>query len=171
MTSTHTRPVTRLAAGAASVAALFALTGCADDAADESSEQTSASQEATMDAEASADEEVVRLDDVGDDLEASVGEELTVVGAVQDVITPDVFTLVDPTGTTLDPVLVVGADASDTLAPEQEVEVTGVVKDDFDIEQAEETLDIQLEDELLTEWRDGLFLEAQQVEPYSGEES
>ena len=171
MTSMHTRPVTRLAAGAAGVAALLALTGCADDPADQSSEQTSASQEATMDAEASADEEVVRLDDVGDDLEASIGEELTVVGAVQDVITPDVFTLVDPTGTTLDPVLVVGADASDSLAPEQEVQVTGVVKSDFDIAQAEETLDIQLEDELLTEWREGLYVEAQQVEPYSGEQS
>ena len=34
-----------------------------------------------------------------------------------------------------------------------------------------EELDIQLEDELLTEWREGLYLEAQQVEPYSGEES
>lgn len=173
MTSIQTRSRTRLAAVAITAAvSVVALTGCSDHVTDEATTDTSRVEEsATVDAEPASEEDVVSLDDVGADLEVRVGEELTLTGAVQDVITPETFTLVDPTGTTLDPVLVVGAEEIRGLAPDQEVQVTGTVNDDFDIEIAEETLDIQLDDELLTEWQQGLYIEAQQVETDGSEES
>lgn len=172
-TRSHARRRTRLAGSALAALAALSLSGCGGDTTEEatSPDASSEQQTATMDAEAATDEDVLRLDDVADDLDARAGEELTVAGAVKDVITPEVFTIVDPTGTTLDPVLVVGAEQVDGLAPEQAVQVTGTVKTDFDVAQAEETLDIQLEDELLTEWQEGLYIEAQQVDTGAAEES
>lgn len=170
-THPHTRRRTQLAASAIAAVAALSLSGCGGDSAEDTAAAASADQSATMDAEAAAEEEVLRLDEVGADLDARVGEELTVVGAVEDVITPEVFTIVDPTGTTLDPVLVVGGEEVVGLAPDQEVQVTARVEDDFDVATAEETLDIQLDDELLTEWQEGLYLEAQAVDTHGTEES
>lgn len=88
------------------------------------------------------------------------GEEVTVVGIVDEVVSPTAFTIVGPEDTEVGPLLVVDVGAVTAADPGSAVTVAGVVHEAFDLEMIEEEFATDLDDEQLADWDGGPFLEA-----------
>ncbi|MGY1608429.1 hypothetical protein [Geodermatophilus sp. SYSU D00700] len=91
-------------------------------------------------------------------------EQVTLSADVDEVITPEAFTIAGADDTTVDSLLVVGAAGDAQLSPETTVEVTGTVQERFVIAEAEEDLGVDLDDALFAEWEQEPYVVADDVE-------
>lgn len=167
MSTTRIRPrsTRALAAGVMAVAAL-GLTACGEDE-DTAGTETGASVE---DVQEGADEDAAGPYDgvydssFYDDVESYDGETVTLSADVNEVLTPTSFTIAGTDDTEVEELLVVSADASNDLAADLTVEVTGMVHDAFDLTTAEEDLGTDLDDALYEDWDGEPFVEATLVD-------
>jgi hypothetical protein len=136
------------------------VAGCGED-------ETTASDPGTDGATAEEAAETLSYEDVSDDLATRAGEELTVSATVDEVITQGVFAVTGP-GSDPESIVVVDADPGAALEPGTEVVVTGTAHEELDDLEVEEILEVQLEDELLNDWEDEAYLEADRVETEAG---
>ena len=162
-TSPGTTPkAIRTAVAAIAAVSTLGLTACSD----------TAGAEAGADVEDVAEEE--SLDeglyegpydtDFYDGVDEYVGEQVTLSADVNEVITPESFTMACTDDTTVEPLLVVGATGDAQLAPETTVEVTGTVQESFVITEVEEELGVDLDDALFAEWEQEPYVVADNVE-------
>jgi hypothetical protein len=162
----QTRPTARRATAVAT-AALIALSVSAcnqDDGAVDTDDAVETTDGDPTESEAGAEPDSLTFDEVSDDLAGRAGEEVTVTAQVDDVVTDQVFTVTSLDGNTLEPIVVVGAESDETVEAGTPVQVTGVVADTFVLTDVEETVGIQLDDELLADFEDRPYLEATDVE-------
>lgn len=99
------------------------------------------------------------------DSEAYVGQEVTLTGTVDEVLSPDSFTLTGPEGTAVDSFLVVVRDGAPDLAAGDAVVVAATPTDDFAVTDVESELAVDLPDEVVEEWDGELYLSAAEVQP------
>lgn len=86
------------------------------------------------------------------EVEAYVGEEVTVSAEVTGTLSDSTFVIAGDVGTTVDPLLIVEEQEIPPLDEGQVVQLTGTVEEGFDVVDAEESLGIELEDELYADY-------------------
>lgn len=99
-------------------------------------------------------------------IDSYVGQDVTLSADVDEIITPEAFTIAGADDTTVESLLVVGATGNDQLSPETTVQVTGTVQDAFTITEVEEQLGVDLDDALFTEYEQEPYVMAQGVEVF-----
>ncbi|WP_164700954.1 hypothetical protein [Modestobacter sp. KNN46-3] len=99
------------------------------------------------------------------DLDVLAGTEVTVLGRVEEVLTPSAFTIVGPEGTTVEPLLVVAAEEVGELESGTPVTVAATVGRDFEVTEVEDQLGVDLEDAEFEQWLGREYLAATIVEP------
>lgn len=164
-------------AAVVSIALVSALTlaGCGEDGTTEGAPgtpETPATSASPSDSQAAehgtgaGDVAALTFGELAADPEAHIGDTVTVHATIADIVTPQVFTITRVEGTTIDPMIVVDTDASaGELTYGDPVTVTGEVKRRFDLLTTESFLEIQLDDELLADWKGEPYLRAENVEP------
>lgn len=90
--------------------------------------------------------------DFYDESETYAGQQVTVSAEVTETLSTDTFVIAGAAGTAVEPLLVVEEQEIPALDEGQVVQVTGTVQQDFDVATAEETLGIDLEDELYADY-------------------
>lgn len=167
----RTHPVrTTAAAGILAISAL-GLTACGDDT---SGTETGADVEDIQ--EEGVEEEGVEEDAVVDpyvglydtafyeDLDTYVGEEVTVSADVNEILSPMSFTIAGTEDTSVESLLIVSASEMNDLESGLAVEVTGTVHEAFDLPTVESEMDVDLDDELYSEWDGEPYIEATAVD-------
>jgi hypothetical protein len=99
-----------------------------------------------------------------DGVDTYVGEEVVLSADVNEVITPESFTIAGTDDTSVEALLVVGATGDTELAPETTVGVTGTVQEAFVVTEVEEELGVDLDDALFAEWEQEPYVVADDVE-------
>ncbi|WNV77665.1 hypothetical protein [Geodermatophilus sp. DSM 44513] len=164
MRSTPT-PRSRTARATVATVAAFATVGlaaCGDTAGDEAGADV---EEVTEDDAAAAGPYDGAYDSAFyGDVTSYVDEQVTLSADVNEVITPEAFTIAGADDTTVEPLLVVGATGDDQLSPETTVEVTGTVMEGFTVTDVEQDLGIDLDDALFEEYADENYVVADSVE-------
>ena len=102
-----------------------------------------------------------------DDYENYVGEEVTVSADVNEIVSPESFTISGTASTTVDALLIVGATAD--VEEGEAVQVTGIVRQAFDLPTVEEDMGLDLEDELFGDFEAQNYIEASSVEKLENE--
>lgn len=92
------------------------------------------------------------------------GEEVTVSAKVNEVLSPEVFTIAGTEDTTVDALPILHTDPLDDLAADVDVQVTGIAEVAFDIAAIEEDKGIDLDDELFEEWDGQPYIDASTVD-------
>ncbi|RBY90192.1 hypothetical protein DQ244_12035 [Blastococcus sp. TBT05-19] len=162
-TTLSTRTTTARAAMAmAAAASVLGLSACSGTAGSESG----ADVEDVVEEEAAADEPFDGPYDTEfyEDVDDYTGEEVTLSADVNEVITPEAFTIAGTDDTTVEALLVVGATGDAELASETTVKVTGTVEEAFVLTDVEDELGVDLDDALFTEWEDEPYVVADDVE-------
>ncbi|MFC3300631.1 hypothetical protein FJV46_06645 [Arthrobacter agilis] len=167
-----------IAAGAVGCAALWGISGCSN-----GDDELPAIVDVSQGADAPLEEDSGSVDSFGDytgvydrefydDVEFYVGEEVTVAAIVGEVISPNVFTIVDTAGggeteepvdldeVVIEPLLVVHEQAIPGLAPGVPVGVIGTVREDFDRATIEQELGVDLEDAAVEQEEERAYIEA-----------
>ncbi|SDN76047.1 hypothetical protein [Geodermatophilus sp. DSM 45219] len=98
-----------------------------------------------------------------DEVDSYAGEEVTLSADVDEVITPEAFTIAGTDDTSVEALLVVGATGDTELAPETTVGVTGTVMESFVLTDVEEDLGVDLDDALFAEWEQEPYVVAESV--------
>lgn len=104
---------------------------------------------------------VGRLDEAfREDLEAYSKQEVTLLAAVEEVISPRAFTVASPAGEDVDPVLVVTTADVRNIDPEvgQELVIAATPVEGFDADTATEELRLGLDATELEDWDDDVYL-------------
>lgn len=96
--------------------------------------------------------------------EVHAGETVTVSALVNEVISPEVFTIAGTDETTVDALPVLHGEPMDTLESGLDVRVTGVVMTGFDLVAIEDEMGIDLDDELFEEWDGQPYIDATGVD-------
>ncbi|MEZ0494087.1 hypothetical protein AB2L28_17765 [Kineococcus sp. TBRC 1896] len=96
---------------------------------------------------------------------AYYGRDVVVTADVGTVVDGSAFTVVDPTDDTVDPLLVVGAQATRGLEPETSVRITGTVYEALDLTRVEEDLGTDLDEKLFGAYDSQPYLQATSVDP------
>ena len=149
----------------AGVAVLLALAGCGDGPAGDEPALGDA-QDATVTATelpSGAGEAVYDGDYDSafyDQLADYDGEQVTVLGVVDEILSPTAFSIVGPEDSEVGPLLVVDVGASAAFDPGTPVAVNGVVREAFDLETVEERFATDLDGEQLGDWDGGPYIEA-----------
>lgn len=108
-----------------------------------------------------------------DDVEFYVGEEVTIAALVGEVVSPNVFTIIDTTDAgesteatpvdidevVIEPLLVVHGDDVPGLAPANPVGVVGVVREAFYVDIVEEELGVDLGEGTVEQWEGQPYIE------------
>lgn len=106
-----------------------------------------------------------------DDVEFYVGEEVTVAAIVDEVVSPNLFTITDTTEpnsggapvdideVVIEPLLIVHGQAVPGLSPANPVGVVGVVREAFYLATVEEELGVDLDDEAFEQWEEQPYIE------------
>ena len=94
------------------------------------------------------------VEDFADQVGSYDGDDVTVSGEVGRVLSDHSFTLTNPAGATVIPLLVVSGDDVTELAAGELVSVSGEVNADFTVADADEELDVQLDPSRHVAWRD-----------------
>lgn len=97
------------------------------------------------------------------DAEAYVGQEVTLTAVVDEVFSPESFTITGAEGTEVEPYLVVAREDAPDLTAGDEVVVAATPVDDFAVTDVEAELDLDLPDEDVEEWDGELYLSASEV--------
>ncbi len=95
-----------------------------------------------------------------DTLAAYEGDEVTVFGEVDEVVSPTSFTIAGVDDTQVGPLLVVSLEATGGLEKDMPVSVTGTVHEAFDIAAVERRFRTELDDNLHSRWNGGPYIEA-----------
>lgn len=161
--SDHTLRHRTVLAVASAALVSASLAGCGAD----EPEEAATPDPGTSSESAGASEEMT-FEDISDDLETMVGDDVQVRALVEEVVTPGVFTINQIDGNDLESVVVVGAESAGDLAPDQEVVVDATVESALDPDSVAELLDVQLEDEMLTDFEGQPYLEASSVTQADG---
>ena len=103
--------------------------------------------------------------DLREDLEGYDGQEITVEGTVDRVLSPVAFTLAPPEGEDAEPVLVVVQEAATAPEAGSDVVVAAVAQDEFRSDEVDAELDLPEDDETFEEWEGDPYLLASLVEP------
>ena len=98
-----------------------------------------------------------------DEVDSYVGEEVVLSADVNEVITPESFTIAGTDDTSVEALLVVGATGDTELAPETTVGVTGTVMESFVVTDVEDELGVDLDDALFTDWEQEPYVVAEDV--------
>ncbi|MGY1683199.1 hypothetical protein [Geodermatophilus sp. SYSU D01176] len=152
----------RTAVAAVAAVSTLGLTACSD----------TAGSEAGADVEDVVEEEALEEEpfegpydtEFHEGVDEYVGEQVTLSADVNEVITPEAFTIAGTDDTTVEALLVVGATGNAQLAPETTVEVTGTVQEPFVVTEVEEELGVDLDDALFAEWEQEPYVVADSVE-------
>lgn len=113
-----------------------------------------------------------------DDVEFYVGEEVTVAAIVGEVISPNVFTIVDAVDSdqeaedvvdidevVIEPLLIVHEQEIPGLTPGQPVGVVGVVREEFRVEAIEGDLAVELDEDDFAEREEKAYIEVTEAAP------
>lgn len=103
--------------------------------------------------------------DLREDLEGYDGQEITVEGTVDRVLSPVAFTLGPPDGDDAEPVLVVVEEAATAPEAGEDVVVAATAQDEFRTDEVGAELDLLEDDETFEEWEGDPYLRASLVEP------
>lgn len=107
-------------------------------------------------------DEALAVDDVYAEPESYVGQQVTVSAEVGEILGTNAFTLTGPT----QPLLIVSATGvgdSPVVEPSAPVQVTGTVREGFDVVSFEEEAGVELDDELFTDFEGEIYIEASSV--------
>lgn len=113
--------------------------------------------------QAGLDPATLSFEDISDDLDERVGEEVMVEAEVEDVITPGVFTINDQTGNDLESIVVVGVNGTEDIEADMPIVLTGIVERSLQPSKVDRLLDVQLEDEMLTDYEEQPYIRALMV--------
>lgn len=163
MTTSHRirRTATTIAAG---MLVALPLTACSqDDGAVDTDDAVETTDEDQDEPDEGLDPATLSFEDISDDLAGRVGEEVMVEAKVEDVVTPGVFTVNALEGNDLESIVVVGAEASEDVEVDSPIVFTGTVRESLQPNQVEELLDVQLDDELLTEHEGQPYVEVEVI--------
>ncbi|SOC50047.1 hypothetical protein SAMN05660748_2785 [Blastococcus aggregatus] len=156
------RPHTRPLLAAALVLATLGLSACGDE--DDNALAPSLEPASVPDIRGPEDPDdpyVGLLDEAfREDLEAYSQQEVTLLAAVEEVISPRAFTVTSTAGEDLDPVLVVTTADVGNIDPEvgQELVIAATPVEDFDADTAIEELRLDLDATELDAWDDDVYL-------------
>ena len=156
--------------GGAAVLAAVLLSGCGDDAEpvpeeDRPSVGVPGVEDTTGPAGEPADPDEVTVDDLVEDGDELAGGEVTVTGAVAEMLTEHAFTL-SATDQGATPLLVIAGDTTGVEAG-AEVTVTGAFEDDFRVPDAEAFVATDLDESVLGELEGQPYIAAENVEASS----
>ncbi|PPK92920.1 hypothetical protein CLV92_11296 [Kineococcus xinjiangensis] len=98
------------------------------------------------------------------DIKSFYDKPVTVSAEVSEVISPTAFVIAGTAGTTVDPLLIVSATEVAGVEEGQVVEVTGTVHETFDLPQVEESMGIDLGDDIGEEWGEKPYIAATSVD-------
>ena len=174
----HTRPITKLLLAGSLVVAPFTLAACGDDTAGpEEGVSAGDIQEddgVEADADAGVDEDAgvdagLGYDGVYDsafyeERTGYVGQEVTVSATVNEVFGPNSFTIAGTEETSVEPLLVVGADMTADLEEGGVVQVTGTVQDAFEEVAVEDELGLDLTDDAYGDFENQEYIVAESVD-------
>jgi hypothetical protein len=102
--------------------------------------------------------------DFYEDLESYADQEVTVSADVNEVVSPTAFTIAGTDDTTVEELLILGAEDTTVLEPEMTVAVTGTVHPEFVIEDVEQDLGVDLDDALFEVWFQEPYIVAESVD-------
>lgn len=156
--TTHRRAALTLASAAL---AATSLAGCSDEPGDAASPDPGTSSPAAD--PASAEDEAMTFEQVSDDLDRMVGDEVRVRARVEGIVTPGVFTVNALEGNDLESIVVVGEDTARDLALDDVVVIEATVEPSLAPNRVARLLDVQLDDEMLTDYRGDPYLGAADV--------
>lgn len=149
---------THLVAPLAALLLVVPLAGCGED---QGPVDTGDAQQRTGEDTEADDGEVLRFEELAEDLDDLVGDEVSVTATVDEVVTPGVFAI---TGEDPESMVVVDVAPEEDVETDTEVVVTGTVQPGLDDLEVEDLLATQLDDELLNDWEGEPFLEADEVD-------
>ena len=162
-----TRPHTRLrrstVAGALVSAALsgVVLAGCSEDYETNETAPADADVRPAEDLEDPYDGPYAK--EFREDIEGYTGQEVSLLGEVERVLSPIAFVLAGEDG--VEPILVISQSEFGDLRPGQAVAVAATPWDEFELTEVEEAIGSDLPDEAYTDWEGEPFLDASIVEP------
>ncbi len=168
----HTRPIVKLFVAGGLALAPFTLVACGDDSTGPE-QGVSAGDIADEGADNGGDNEVDNSgliydglydSDFYNDSDTYVGEEVTVSATVNDVIDANSFTIAGTDDTSVEPLLIVGADMAADVEEGQVVQVTGTVQDGFDEVTVEDDLGVDLTDDGYSDFADGNYIAADSID-------
>ncbi|MCZ2822859.1 MULTISPECIES: hypothetical protein [unclassified Modestobacter] len=172
----QTRPITKLLLAGSLVVAPFTLAACGDDTAGpeedvsvgdiQEDEAVDADADAGLDAGAEAGLGYDGLYDSAFYAGSSdyVGQEVTVSATVDEVFGPNSFSIAGTEDTSVEPLLVVGADSANALEGGEVVQVTGTVQSGFTETGVEDELGIDLTDDAFADFEDQQYIVADSVD-------
>lgn len=173
--------IVRVSATGALALGALTLAGCADASQDEGTEveditEADAVEDESPDDETAGDGEAEAGDvvepyngrydaDFLGDYDGYLGETVTITAEVEQLVSENAFTVVDPDDASVEELLIVhdGADA-ESLEEGAVVDVTGEVEEGFDVMTVEDNLSIDLDDEEYDDWADQRYIRADLVE-------
>lgn len=132
MTTMTVDLLTRGAAVAALAVSSLVLAGCGEDAVDAGAATT--------------------VEEIQADPGSYVGQDLTVLGEVEELLSPFAFTITSPADPTSEPILVVDAGDWSDLEPAAPVQVEGQLRAALVLVDLEDELGRDLDDDLYAEW-------------------
>ncbi|MCZ2820683.1 hypothetical protein O2V63_10115 [Modestobacter sp. VKM Ac-2977] len=162
MLSSHGKPIARVSLFGLTTALVLGLSGCGEEelAVGETDVADVRGEDDLTDPYTGEYDEAFR-----EDVDVYAGTEVTVGAQVEDVLSPNSFTIVGPDDTSVEPLLVVVAEEPDLeLEPGLPVTVAATAALEFDLAEVEGQLGVDLEDEQYGEWEDQPFLLATIVE-------
>lgn len=157
------RKISKAVALSATVAAAAVLAGCAQGGTGQQASSDSPSGTSTSRTDPqSADGGYVGPynSEFYDALTTYEGEEVTVLGGVDEVVSPTSFTIAGTEDTQVGPLLVVALEATGGLEPDMVVSVTGTVHEALDVADVERRFDTNFDGELHSSWAGGPYIEA-----------
>ncbi|MCZ2837668.1 hypothetical protein [Modestobacter sp. VKM Ac-2985] len=168
----HTRPITQLLLAGGLVVAPFTLAACGDDTAGPEEDVSVAEIQEDPGVDAGVDpgaEAGLGYDGLYDSafyLGTSdyVGQQVTVSATVNEVFGPNSFSIGGTEDTSVEPLLVVGADSSDALTEGDVVQVTGTVQSGYSETTVEEELGIDLADDAFADFELQDYIAADSVD-------
>lgn len=101
------------------------------------------------------------------DVQAYVGQDVTLEAAVERIVSPIAFTVTGPGGEEVEPILVISRREVADLQPGQEVVIVAVPHDGFELSSLEEELDVELPEEPYEEWEGEPYLRGDAVDTSS----
>ncbi|MFH5823465.1 hypothetical protein [Georgenia sp. AZ-5] len=153
----------RLAAAGLAVAAALALAACDED--DTAGPETGADAGTQEGADAVVDPYVGPYDTpFYSDINSYSGQEVTVSGDVDEIVSATAFTIAGTEDTDVAPLLVVSTTEVGGLEPDMTVSVTGTVHEAFDLATLEEQAGTDLDDELFDVWDGEPYIDASSVD-------
>ena len=100
-----------------------------------------------------------------DDYDGYVGETVTVSADVNEIVSPESFTIAGTDETTVEPLLIVHDGSAEEVAEGLTVKITGVVHESFDLPTVEEDMDLDLQDdEAFDDWDGARYIEATSID-------